>query len=187
MKIIFFLLILNSFILSQEYQKGKIEMHGSKFDNYNSIGGYKDGGFRRVGMSATDYLDKKSTKKSATSKANSYELSQVGDVSLFLNGQNYKKVNYKAIVASAKNLKTIFIGSTLSVEGTTITITEIHANKRIKRQARTGTIRVEVNSEKVILNYIYDKGHFSAKGLQKNSKEISFSLEIKALLCHSQG
>ncbi len=62
MKTVFFLLTLNSFIFSQNYEEVKIEMHGSKFDNYDSIGGYKDGGFRRNGVNLSGYLDKNDTK-----------------------------------------------------------------------------------------------------------------------------
>lgn len=122
---------------------------------------------------------------SAGLKANGCDLSQVGDVSLTVNAKHYKKANYKAITPSGKNFKTIFVGSTINVENTIIKITDIHADKRVKDKPRTGTITVDVNSESVLLNYTYDKGHFNAKGVQKNSKEISFALEIKALLCHS--
>ncbi len=62
MKIILFLLTLSSFIIAQDnYQKAKIDMHGGQFDNYNSIGGYKDGNFRKP-MDMSMYLDKNSTK-----------------------------------------------------------------------------------------------------------------------------
>ncbi|WP_457744702.1 hypothetical protein [Sulfurimonas sp.] len=119
-------------------------------------------------------------------KVNGCDLSQVGDVNLTINGKNYQKVNYKAITPSGRNFKTIFIGSTISVGNIFITITDIRANKRIKKEARTGLITVDVNSEKVILWYRYDKGYFEAKGVLKNSQKIGFKLRIKALLCHTQ-
>lgn len=120
---------------------------------------------------------------SAGTKANGCDLSQVGDVELNVNGKSYKNANYKAIASSGKNFRTIFVGSTMSVENTVVEIIDIKANKRIKGKPRTGTITVESNSEKIVLNYNYNKGHFFAKGTQKNGKEISFALEIKALLC----
>ncbi len=119
-------------------------------------------------------------------KANGCDLSQTGDVQLTLNGKKYEKVNYKAIVPSGKNFKTIFIGSTISMKDTLIKITDIQADKRIKGKPRTGLITIDIDSETVILNYNYEKGHFMAKGIQKNSQEIAFALEIKALLCHTK-
>lgn len=62
MKTILFLLTISSLVLSQEYEKAKIDMHGGKFDNYNSIGGYKGGGFRSAPTNLTSFLDKNSTK-----------------------------------------------------------------------------------------------------------------------------
>ena len=121
---------------------------------------------------------------SAGLKANGCDLSQVGDVELNINGKSYKKADYKAKIPSGKNFKTIFIGSTIKVENAVVEITDIKADKRIKGKPRTGMVTVDANSEQVALNYSYDKGHFSAKGVQKNGKEIGFSLEIKALLCH---
>ena len=63
MKTVLFLLGLSPFILAQEYQKGKIDMHGGKFDNYNSIGGYKDGGFRKNSRNFSRLFDKNDSKK----------------------------------------------------------------------------------------------------------------------------
>ena len=123
---------------------------------------------------------------SAGLKANGCDLSQVGDVSLTLNGESYEKADYKAITPTGKNFKTIFIGSTIRIKDTLITITNIQADKRLKGKPRTGTVTVDINSEKVVMNYNYNKGHFSAKGIQKNSNTIAFALEIKALLCHSK-
>ena len=119
-------------------------------------------------------------------KANGCDLSQVGDVKLTINGKNYEKAHYNAIAKSGKNFRAIFVGSTMSVENTVIKIIDIKADKRIKGKPRTGVIMVVVNSEEVVLNYSYDKGHFSAKGIQENKNEINFSLEIKALLCHTK-
>ncbi|MFT5662034.1 MAG: hypothetical protein ACI9TV_002682 [Sulfurimonas sp.] len=62
MKILLFLLILNPFLQAQEYQQGKIDMHGGQYDNYNSIGGYKDGGFRKSHGNISNFLDKNTTK-----------------------------------------------------------------------------------------------------------------------------
>lgn len=114
-------------------------------------------------------------------KANGCDLSQVGDVQLSIGGKNYEKVTYRAIVPSGKNFRTIFVGSTLSIDNTFIKITDIKANKRIKGKPRTGVVTLDVNTEKVLLTYNYDNGSFKARGIQKNSQEISFALEIKAL------
>ncbi len=124
-------------------------------------------------------------------KHTSCDLSQVGDVTLNLGGYGiFKKANYKAIVETGKNFKTIFIGSTISVKSATLTITDIHADKRIKGKPRTGIITVNLDAnnttQKIEMNYSYDKGDFSAKGVQKNGKNISFTLKIKALLCSSK-
>lgn len=62
MKTLIFLLGLGSFLVAQQYQQGKIDMHGGKFDNYDSIGGYKDGGFPKQSFRMTNLLDKNSTK-----------------------------------------------------------------------------------------------------------------------------
>lgn len=123
---------------------------------------------------------------SAGLKANGCDLSQTGDVELNINGKSYKKADYRAKIPSGKNFKTIFVGSTISAGGSMVTIIDIKADKRIKGKPRTGVVTVEVDSEKVELTYSYDKGHFSAKGMQKNKKEIGFALEIKALLCHAK-
>ncbi|WP_373036737.1 hypothetical protein [Sulfurimonas sp.] len=127
---------------------------------------------------------------SAGLKANGCDLSQVGDVELNINNKSYKKANYKAKVPSGRNFKTIFIGATMNVDTALVTIIDIEADKREKGKPRTGRVTVKVdtgsNSENVVLEYNYDKGHFSAKGIQKNKQEISFALEIKALLCHAK-
>ena len=62
MKTLIFLLGLSSFLTAQEYQKGKIDMHGGKFNSYNSIGSYKDGGFRKQSFGMSNFLDKNNTK-----------------------------------------------------------------------------------------------------------------------------
>lgn len=60
MKTILFLLTLKTFLLAQEYQKGKIDMHGGKFDSYNSSGSYHGGSFRNS-MGLSNFLDKNTT------------------------------------------------------------------------------------------------------------------------------
>ena len=62
MQIFTLFLTLSLTLLAQNYPQGKIDMHGGQFDNYNSIGGYKDGGFRKQGFSMTSFLDKNTTK-----------------------------------------------------------------------------------------------------------------------------
>ncbi len=124
-------------------------------------------------------------------KHTSCDLSQIGDVTLNLGGYGvFKKANYQAIAETGKNFKAIFIGSTISVKSATLTITDIQADRRIKGKPRTGVITVSLNADnitqKIEMNYSYDKGDFSAKGVQKNGKNISFALKIKALLCSSK-
>ncbi len=123
---------------------------------------------------------------SVSLKPSGCELSQVGDVALSIGSKSTKKANYKAIVKSGKNFRTILVGSTMSVDGVKATIIDIKAKKRIKTEARTGTITLEIDSQKVVMRYVYDKGHFEAKGKLKNGDNINFSLEIKALLCTVQ-
>ena len=121
------------------------------------------------------------------------ELSQVGDVKLNLDKTaNFSKVNYKAVAKSGKNFRAILVGSILSLksENIKVTILDIKADKRVGRKPRTGIVSVALNttsgSEKIDMKYHYDKGHFTAIGKQKNSDEISFTLEIEALLCHAK-
>ena len=116
------------------------------------------------------------------------DLAQVGDVELNLGGHGtFKKANYKAIAKSGKNFKTIFVGSVISIKSAKVEIVDIKADKRVKGQPRTGTITVNLDADNSIQNivmlYNYDKGHFTAKGKQKNGKDISFALNIKAVLC----
>ena len=119
------------------------------------------------------------------------ELSQVGDVKLSLGKTlSLSKVDYKPIAKSGRNFRAILVGSVLSIGDTKVKILDIKANKRVGRQPRTGVVSVFLKtsskSEKIDMKYRYNKGHFEAKGLQKNSNEISFTLEIKALLCHAK-
>ena len=67
MKSLFFFIIPVLFLNAQEtYQKGNINMHGGHqdgyFNNYNSIGGYKDGGLRNRRMNMSMFLDNNSSK-----------------------------------------------------------------------------------------------------------------------------
>lgn len=61
MQIFMLLLTLSLTLVAQDYQQGKIDMHGGKYEKYNSIGGYKDGGFRRPYENMSKYLDKNSS------------------------------------------------------------------------------------------------------------------------------
>ncbi len=122
-------------------------------------------------------------------KATGCDLSQVGDVNFNLNGKSFKKVSYKAIAPSGKNFRSILVGSVINIEYATMKIVDIKADKRVKRQPRTGLITVSLDADDVTqeieMKYQYSKGHFTAKGLQKNGKNIGFALDIKALLCHA--
>ena len=130
---------------------------------------------------------------SIEAKPTGCELSQVGDVSLsFGKPANTFKVNYNPIAKSGKNFRSILVGSVLSLKSKNIElkILDIKANKRVKRGPRTGMLSVVLNtqsgSEKIAMKYHYNKGSFVAKGIQKNSNEISFALDIEALLCHAK-
>ncbi|MEA3331621.1 MAG: hypothetical protein U9Q29_08020 [Campylobacterota bacterium] len=79
------------------------------------------------------------------------------------------------------------VGSIISIDATSLEILDIKADKRVRGKPRTGDISVKLDKDKIIqkvaMKYSYDKGHFSAKGMQKNGEELSFALEIEALLC----
>lgn len=64
MKTVFFLCALTSLVLAQEYEKGKIDMHGGKSDAYSNIGSHKNGSFRHNTMNLSNLLDKNTTKHS---------------------------------------------------------------------------------------------------------------------------
>ncbi len=123
-------------------------------------------------------------------KANGCDLSVVGDVVLSVGSEKGSVVDYKAISPSGKNFRAILVGSTMSTDSMSLKIVDIKANKRVKREARTGTISVVVQrgakSQSIDMPYTYDKGIFSANPKQQDS-DISFMFEIKALLCHVKG
>jgi len=127
---------------------------------------------------------------SAAPKVTGCDLSQVGDVKLSIGSKVVKKADYKAIAKSGKNFRSILVGSVISTQGAVVEILDIKADKRVRGKPRTGTIRVSLDAnhtnQKVKMNYSYSKGHFSAKGVDKNGKIISFALEIAALLCHAK-
>ena len=67
MKFLFLFIIPVLFLSAKEtYQQAKIDMHGGNqddyFNNYNSIGGYKDGRLRNNEMSMSMFLDNNSSK-----------------------------------------------------------------------------------------------------------------------------
>lgn len=119
------------------------------------------------------------------------DLSQDGDVSLNIEGYgSSKKAEYKAAKEIGKNFKELFIGSTIRVKDALLTIRDITSNKRVKGSPRTGQVIVRLkqanSTQSIKMSYRYLNGSFEAKGKQKNLKEISFSLNIKALLCYSK-
>jgi len=121
-------------------------------------------------------------------KANGCDLSVVGDVVMSVGSEKGSVVEYKAIAPSGKNFHAILVGSIMKTDSLTLEIVDIKANKRVQREARTGTVSVVVKrdskSEKIDMPYSYDKGIFSAEAKQENGADISFMFEIKALLCH---
>jgi len=142
---------------------------------------------------------------SAELKHTGCDLSQVGEFNV--NFEAYKtaakigvkgsfdKVDYKAVRATGKNFREIFIGSTVDIETSSVNskdeerdsklisfffnqmdnknikakILDITSDKRIKGKPRTGTLLVEVTmnsvTKKVPMNYIYNKGLFNANGV----------------------
>lgn len=71
MKVLYITLLFCISIFAQDaikYQKGKIDMHGGKFDNYNSIGGYKDGNLRYQSMNLSKILDNNTSRKALEKK-----------------------------------------------------------------------------------------------------------------------
>jgi len=71
MKTLWTLLLLSSSIFAQDaikYQQGKIDMHGGKFDSYNTMNGYKGGGFRNSASNLSHFLDKNTSKKTLEKK-----------------------------------------------------------------------------------------------------------------------
>jgi len=124
-------------------------------------------------------------------KATGCDLSQDGDVSLYIQGYGSSKhASYVAAQEVGKNFKELFIGSSISIKNAQLRILNISSNKRKKGAARTGEISVNLkqgtNMQKIKMQYTYLNGHFQAKGKQKDSKEVSFSLTIKALLCYNK-
>ena len=119
------------------------------------------------------------------------DLSQDGDVSLNIGGYaRTKKADYIAHKEIGKNFKELFVGSTIKVKDAVVTITAISSNKRVKGEPRTGLVTVSLkqgsSSETIEMPYRYLNGYFEANAKQKNSQKISFSLNIKALLCYSK-
>lgn len=119
------------------------------------------------------------------------DLSQDGDVSLSIIGYaSSKQVEYKPAHKVGKNFKELFVGATMRLKDALVTIKSITSNKRAKGKARTGIVTVNLqkgsDEESIEMPYHYLNGYFEARGKQKNSKDISFSLNIKALLCYSK-
>jgi len=124
---------------------------------------------------------------SANSKPTGCDLSQIGDVQLSVGSTVVKKANYKAVAKSGKNFRSILVGSVISAKGSVVKIIDIKADKRVRGKPRTGILVVSLDAQqKVKMDYTYSEGKFSAKGVEKNGKKISFALEIAALLCHAK-
>ncbi len=114
-----------------------------------------------------------------TQKGGSCELSQVGDVRLYIEHVgDFEKAAYIPIVKSGKNFRTIFIGSLIKADGVEIELLEIDADKRVKGKPRTGTLRVELKTKKgaetIMMKYRYDKGDFLQKGSEKTEIQLTF-------------
>ena len=60
--ILLFLALMLSLPAQDSYERGKIDMHGGSQDSYNSIGGYKNGGFQYTPLNMSKLLDKNTTK-----------------------------------------------------------------------------------------------------------------------------
>ena len=66
MKSLFIFLTITLNLIAQNYQQGKIDMHGGKYDKYNSVGGFQNNSFGSVGTNISGFLDKNSTKNKST-------------------------------------------------------------------------------------------------------------------------
>lgn len=142
---------------------------------------------------------------SAELKHTGCELSQVGKFSVNFEAYktlkkiavsgSFQRVNYKALRASGKNFREIFIGSSVDIDTSSVNskneardaklvsfffkqmdeknikakILDITSDKRIKGKARTGTLLVEITMNSVIkkipMSYSYNKGLFNASGV----------------------
>ena len=119
------------------------------------------------------------------------DLSQDGNVALNIVGYaSSKNAQYKSIKKVGKNFEELFVGSSIQVKDALVTITAISSNKRVKGSPRTGVVTVSLKQvsqmQNIEMPYTYLNGFFEATGKQKNSKKISFSLNIKALLCYNK-
>jgi hypothetical protein len=65
MKIVFFMSLLISFLVAQEYKQGKIDMHGG---TYSPLTGYKTSNFGNSNMNSLLLRDKNATKKAQGEK-----------------------------------------------------------------------------------------------------------------------
>ena len=124
-------------------------------------------------------------------KATGCDLSQDGDVALSIEGYaSSKNAEYKAAKEIGKNFKELFVGSIIKVKDALVKITAIKSNKREKGKPRTGVVTVHLkqgaSEQSIDMSYNYINGYFEANGKQSNSKKISFSLNIKALLCYNK-
>ena len=116
-------------------------------------------------------------------------LAQQGEVKVSLKDIDFKNVTYKAVAKEGKNFKDILVGSLISAKSKsnslTATITDIKANKRVKKEPRTGTITMAITlndeTKKVPFEYKYDKEIMNIKD-EKDTK-LNFHIKIKAILC----
>lgn len=65
MKTVIFICMLSSLASTQEYEKGKIDMHGGK---YNSLTGYKASSFEATSMNSLLLRDKNTTQAPTKTK-----------------------------------------------------------------------------------------------------------------------
>lgn len=113
-------------------------------------------------------------------------LAQQGDINVSLNNAKFDNVTYKSVAKEGKNFKEILVGSIISAknksDSLTAKITDIKANKRVKREPRTGTITMAITlndeTKEIPFNYKYDKEIMNIK-----DKELNFTIKIKAILC----
>jgi len=91
-------------------------------------------------------------------------LAQQGEVKVSLKDIDFKNVTYKAVAKEGKNFKDILVGSLISAKSKsnslTATITDIKANKRVKKEPRTGTITMAIT--------LNDKFHLSTNMTKKS-------------------
>jgi len=106
----------------------------------------------------------------------------------------FKEVDFIPIRKEGVNFKEVFVGSKIKINSVTKTITleiiDITSNPRVKPDPRTGTITFTVLeksiSQKIKMNYVYDKNTMNIKGKTNiyDFNMLDLKIKLKAILCN---